>query len=316
MCGVPYHAARQLPRRAWSGRAIRVAICEQVEDPRKAKGVVKREVVRVCLARHAARRRLPRRARAVVPAGDRAGRASGIGRRAARPVDRRVHDGGVRRARIGWQALERRARGAAAARDRRASGCAARRAPARDRAARRCRSRGDRALALRAREPRGGRCSTSCARGASRASAWTRTTPPCAPPARSSTTCATRRRPISRTCARSPTGSPPRPCSSIRSTLEHLEVVESSDGTRAGSLLDAIDRTVTPMGGRLLRIVAAAAARRARADSRSARRGRGARLPHDRARQVPRRAQGRAGPRAARRARGARRRRPARSRRA
>jgi DNA mismatch repair protein MutS len=36
-------------------------------------------------------------------------------------------------------------------------------------------------------------------------------------------------------------------------TLKHLEVVESTHGGRAGSLLDEIDRTVTPMGNRLLR---------------------------------------------------------------
>lgn len=36
-------------------------------------------------------------------------------------------------------------------------------------------------------------------------------------------------------------------------TLRHLEVVESATGGRAGSLLDEIDRTVTAMGGRLLR---------------------------------------------------------------
>ena len=36
-------------------------------------------------------------------------------------------------------------------------------------------------------------------------------------------------------------------------TLKHLEVVESMAGGRAGSLLDEVDRTVTPMGGRLLR---------------------------------------------------------------
>ena len=36
-------------------------------------------------------------------------------------------------------------------------------------------------------------------------------------------------------------------------TLKHLEVVESASGGRSGSLLDEIDRTVTPMGGRLLR---------------------------------------------------------------
>ncbi|MCC7007808.1 MAG: DNA mismatch repair protein MutS [Acidobacteria bacterium] len=36
-------------------------------------------------------------------------------------------------------------------------------------------------------------------------------------------------------------------------TLRHLNVLEGADGGRAGSLLDAIDRTVTAMGGRLLR---------------------------------------------------------------
>ena len=36
-------------------------------------------------------------------------------------------------------------------------------------------------------------------------------------------------------------------------TLRNLEVVEAAQGGRAGSLLDEIDRTITPMGGRLLR---------------------------------------------------------------
>ncbi len=36
-------------------------------------------------------------------------------------------------------------------------------------------------------------------------------------------------------------------------TLRNLEVIESSEGGRAGSLLHEIDRTITPMGGRLLR---------------------------------------------------------------
>src|SRR3954453_6695005 len=36
-------------------------------------------------------------------------------------------------------------------------------------------------------------------------------------------------------------------------TLRNLEVIESSDGARAGSLLHEMDRTITPMGGRLLR---------------------------------------------------------------
>jgi DNA mismatch repair protein MutS len=36
-------------------------------------------------------------------------------------------------------------------------------------------------------------------------------------------------------------------------TLRNLEVVEAADGARAGSLLHEIDRTMTPMGGRMLR---------------------------------------------------------------
>ncbi|MEQ1896371.1 MAG: DNA mismatch repair protein MutS [Vicinamibacterales bacterium] len=46
MCGVPYHAADgYLARLVKQGH--RVAICEQVEDPKTAKGLVRREVVRV-----------------------------------------------------------------------------------------------------------------------------------------------------------------------------------------------------------------------------------------------------------------------------
>ena len=37
------------------------------------------------------------------------------------------------------------------------------------------------------------------------------------------------------------------------STFRHLEILEGAEGRRAGSLLDEIDRTITPMGGRLLR---------------------------------------------------------------
>jgi DNA mismatch repair protein MutS len=46
MCGVPHHAADGYVARLVR-KGFRVAICEQVEDPRTAKGVVKREVVRV-----------------------------------------------------------------------------------------------------------------------------------------------------------------------------------------------------------------------------------------------------------------------------
>ena len=46
MCGVPYHAADVYLSRLVS-RGYKVAICEQVEDPKLAKGLVKREVIRV-----------------------------------------------------------------------------------------------------------------------------------------------------------------------------------------------------------------------------------------------------------------------------
>jgi len=46
MCGIPYHAVDNYLAKLVS-RGFKVAICEQVEDPREAKGVVKREVTRV-----------------------------------------------------------------------------------------------------------------------------------------------------------------------------------------------------------------------------------------------------------------------------
>jgi DNA mismatch repair protein MutS len=46
MCGVPHHAVDGYIARLVK-KGFRVAICDQVEDPRKAKGIVKREVVRV-----------------------------------------------------------------------------------------------------------------------------------------------------------------------------------------------------------------------------------------------------------------------------
>jgi DNA mismatch repair protein MutS len=46
MCGVPHHAVSGYVARLVK-QGFRVALCEQMEDPRSAKGVVKREVVRV-----------------------------------------------------------------------------------------------------------------------------------------------------------------------------------------------------------------------------------------------------------------------------
>lgn len=46
MCGVPHHAADVYIKKLVD-KGYKVAICEQVEDPKTAKGIVKREVVRV-----------------------------------------------------------------------------------------------------------------------------------------------------------------------------------------------------------------------------------------------------------------------------
>lgn len=46
MCGVPFHAAETYINRLVAA-GHKVAICEQMEDPKKAKGIVKREVIKV-----------------------------------------------------------------------------------------------------------------------------------------------------------------------------------------------------------------------------------------------------------------------------
>ncbi len=46
LCGFPYHAASTYIAKLVE-KGLKVAICEQVEDPKKAKGIVKREVIRV-----------------------------------------------------------------------------------------------------------------------------------------------------------------------------------------------------------------------------------------------------------------------------
>ncbi|MGE5605387.1 MAG: DNA mismatch repair protein MutS, partial [Bacteroidota bacterium] len=46
MCGIPYHAATGYLAKLLS-KGYKVAICEQIEDPKLAKGIVKREVIRV-----------------------------------------------------------------------------------------------------------------------------------------------------------------------------------------------------------------------------------------------------------------------------
>lgn len=46
MCGVPHHSAQSYITRLVN-KGFKVAVCEQVEDPKEAKGIVRREVVRI-----------------------------------------------------------------------------------------------------------------------------------------------------------------------------------------------------------------------------------------------------------------------------
>ena len=256
MCGVPFHAVDGYIARLVK-KGFRVAICDQVEDPRKAKGLVKREVVRVVSPgtltdANYLDAREPAFLMAVAP-----GRRRRPRRRAARPVDRRVHRGRIRRRRR-HAGARRRARRAQAARDHRAAADGGA-----DAALRHARA----VAAIRhglpmtpvdawAFEPeaRAAHAARSAPRGRPRG---LRPRRPSGrgrrPPARSCTICATRRRSTSRTCARSPTGSAPTRCSSIR---RRSSIWRSSKARRAaatGSLLDELDRTVTSIGSRLLR---------------------------------------------------------------
>ena len=46
MCGIPFHAAESYISKLIQ-KGYKVAICEQLEDPKTAKGIVKRDVIRV-----------------------------------------------------------------------------------------------------------------------------------------------------------------------------------------------------------------------------------------------------------------------------
>ena len=48
MCGVPYHSAKSYINKL-NREGLKVAICEQVEDPKSTKGIVKRDVIEVIL---------------------------------------------------------------------------------------------------------------------------------------------------------------------------------------------------------------------------------------------------------------------------
>ena len=91
MCGVPYHAADGYIARLVK-KGFRVAVCEQMEDPKKAKGLVRREVVRVVSPGTLTdagylEAREPAFLMGIVAGAGRLGLRGG----AARCVDRRVH---------------------------------------------------------------------------------------------------------------------------------------------------------------------------------------------------------------------------------
>ena len=61
MCGVPFHSAESYIARLVA-KGYKVAICEQMEDPALAKGLVKRDIIRVVTPRHRHRELHARRA--------------------------------------------------------------------------------------------------------------------------------------------------------------------------------------------------------------------------------------------------------------
>ena len=249
MCGVPYHAADGYIARLVK-KGFRVAICEQVEDPQKAKGLVKREVVRVVSPGTLTEpgyleAREPAFLMAIVPARDGLRR-----RRADRPLDRRVHDGRVSRRRRAAGA-GRRDRRAAPARGRRARRRERRRAASRDRAAA---AAGDqrRRLDLRAETARRALLDQLKTHGLEGFGLEGRTAAIQAAGGLVAYLRDTQKADLAHVRAISYKTSAD--CLIIDPiTLKHLEVVTGSEGGPQGSLLNEIDRTVTSMGGRLLR---------------------------------------------------------------
>ena len=87
MCGVPYHAAENYIAKLIR-KGFKVAICEQMEDPRVAKTIVKREVTRVVTPGTAADSQLQSEENNFLACVAKQGDRAGI--RGARSLDRRV----------------------------------------------------------------------------------------------------------------------------------------------------------------------------------------------------------------------------------
>jgi DNA mismatch repair protein MutS len=94
MCGVPYHAAGGYLQRLLR-KGFKVAMCDQMEDPKTAKTVVRREVTRVLTQGTALD--------AALGAGECGECGFGCGRMRGCGIDRSV-DGGVSRDGVWWSA--------------------------------------------------------------------------------------------------------------------------------------------------------------------------------------------------------------------
>ena len=258
MCGVPFHAVDGYIARLVK-KGFRVAICDQVEDPRKAKGVVKREVVRVVSPgtltdANYLDAREPAFLMAVAPLGERANGRPTLGV-ALLDLSTGEFTAAEYHGADGTAGARRRARGAQAARDPRAGGVptATSVQPRGRRSRRRSADDAGRRLGVRAR---------SGAPHAARSAARRR--PRRVRPRRQPAAVSRRRRarPLpardaeSRSRARARRSAYRQRADALLidpTTLKHLEILEGSEGGRDGSLLDELDRTMTSIGSRLLR---------------------------------------------------------------
>ena len=239
MCGVPYHAADGYIARLVK-KGFRVAICEQIEDPKKAKGLVEREVVRVVSPGHPDRRGLPRRPRTGVPMAHRRRCTPGpaLWRRpcstcppASSPPPSTSAPTACRRWPTSCRSCGRARSSRRPPSPSRPRSSEALRAPA-------ARVTHRRRLDLRARGGAAHAAGQLQAHGLEGLRPRPTGRRPSAPPAPSCTTCATPRRPTSRTSGPSPSAAAPTACSSIRRRCKHLEIVGGADGGRDGSLLN------------------------------------------------------------------------------
>ena len=243
MAGVPHHAASGYIARL-IGHGQRVAICEQMGDPSKVKGIVPREVVRVVTpGLQLDPDALDARAHnyLVCVSGD--GAAFGL-------ATVELSTGEARACRLGG--ARRRLRRARAAR--RARGAAARHG---NRARRRARPAAAQGLvpaaARNGRDRRAQRCAAARGAGGRRVRRADSASPSSAPRRARSNTPKTRSRAAALHVRRIAPYDPSDQLQLDDAAVRNLELVSTLGGERKGSLLHLLDITETAMGARLLR---------------------------------------------------------------